>query len=688
MKKIFLFVAALCCSAGMWAEVDFSAVCSSGQTLYYIITDEANKLCITAPGDDMEAYGATIEGDVVIPATVVNPNNSETYTVEGIGGYSFYKCERITSITLPTVNTFTKIGVGTAELSADRTFENTDFTEFVIPDNVTFLGGDQMFRDAALSSITFGNGVTSIPEEIFFGCKSLKRVVFPNNVTTFDYGLFDSSNIKYVELGNNVTSLKANTFGSKRYSWSYSNIDTIVIKTVVPPTVNADGNIETFYGELASRCIVWVPEEAVSAYKAADGWKDFRHILANGDPLTLYDLRIESYSNYDIHAATITLDGVSYGLYTQNINFKRAEGEEFTVQVTVGNPYYGIQSATFGGVDVTAEFAGDNEATLTAGNKKDTLRIYYEQKIHPYDFTEEVASGQTLYFKIIDAVNHKVAICNQTGGRSISGNVSVSYDGNTTSPSGALVIPASITHEAVEYSIEEIDTLAFHECSITSVTFPEGIKAIRAGAFNIDYGATLGSGVELIIPESCKRIEYNAFRGCQYNALNPGGAEVIENQAFLNNPLTEIKSTSALIELHMNICKSSALTKVGLGENVEFVSSHAFSNCPNLATVTCLATTPPVVKYQTDGDEANSWEGFSPESATLYVPKSEGHTVLEAYKAANCWKLFGTIAEIPDTPTALDNTEAAAKAVKRIVNGQLLIERDGKTFNAQGVEIK
>ncbi len=138
----------------------------------------------------------------------------------------------------------------------------------------------------------------------------------------------------------------------------------------------------------------------------------------------------------------------------------------------------------------------------------------------------------------------------------------------------------------------------------------------------------------------------------------------------------------------MNICKSSALTKVGLGENVEFVSSHAFSNCPNLATVTCLATTPPVVKYQPDGDEANSWEGFNPASATLYVPKSEGHTVLEAYKAANCWKLFGTIAEIPDTPTALDNTEAAAKAVKRIVNGQLLILRGDKTYTVTGQEVK
>ena len=39
-------------------------------------------------------------------------------------------------------------------------------------------------------------------------------------------------------------------------------------------------------------------------------------------------------------------------------------------------------------------------------------------------------------------------------------------------------------------------------------------------------------------------------------------------------------------------------------------------------------------------------------------------------------------------PTAVDNTAVEAKAVKRIVDGQLFIERDGKTFNAQGVEVK
>ena len=42
----------------------------------------------------------------------------------------------------------------------------------------------------------------------------------------------------------------------------------------------------------------------------------------------------------------------------------------------------------------------------------------------------------------------------------------------------------------------------------------------------------------------------------------------------------------------------------------------------------------------------------------------------------------------PGGTTALDNAAVDAKAVKRIVDGKLLIERDGKAFNALGAEVK
>jgi hypothetical protein len=40
------------------------------------------------------------------------------------------------------------------------------------------------------------------------------------------------------------------------------------------------------------------------------------------------------------------------------------------------------------------------------------------------------------------------------------------------------------------------------------------------------------------------------------------------------------------------------------------------------------------------------------------------------------------------SPTAIDETEASAKAVKFIENGQIFILRDGKVFNLTGTRVK
>jgi hypothetical protein len=43
---------------------------------------------------------------------------------------------------------------------------------------------------------------------------------------------------------------------------------------------------------------------------------------------------------------------------------------------------------------------------------------------------------------------------------------------------------------------------------------------------------------------------------------------------------------------------------------------------------------------------------------------------------------------VPDSEEALDNIHASNKAIKVIRDGQVLILRDGKTFNALGAEMK
>ena len=49
------------------------------------------------------------------------------------------------------------------------------------------------------------------------------------------------------------------------------------------------------------------------------------------------------------------------------------------------------------------------------------------------------------------------------------------------------------------------------------------------------------------------------------------------------------------------------------------------------------------------------------------------------------WKLVSV--EVPDGGQGIENNNAAVKAVKRMVNGQVVIEREGRLFNLLGAEL-
>lgn len=81
---------------------DFSAECSSGQTLYYDITSTSN-VEVVAPGNTstITPWAGYIEptGVLVIPSTV--NYSGHTYSVTSIGYAAFQSCGEITSVTIP-----------------------------------------------------------------------------------------------------------------------------------------------------------------------------------------------------------------------------------------------------------------------------------------------------------------------------------------------------------------------------------------------------------------------------------------------------------------------------------------------------------------------------------------------------------------------------------------------------------
>ena len=96
-------------------------------------------------------------GEVVIPETV--EYNGTVCNVTSIGYEAFYKCDGLTSVT--------------------------------IPNSVTSIGENAFYNCYGLTSVSIGNGVTSIGENAFLGCSGLTSVTIPNSVKSIGDDAFD-----------------------------------------------------------------------------------------------------------------------------------------------------------------------------------------------------------------------------------------------------------------------------------------------------------------------------------------------------------------------------------------------------------------------------------------------------------------------------------------------------------------
>ncbi len=169
---------------GYTQNFDFSAVCSTGQTLYYKITDATNhRVEITYPGSSTYPWSGSAHnkpvGIIILPETV--QYNGSSYRVTAIGSYAFKDCGELTSVSIP--NSIDSIGHNAFSYSGLK-------GDLIIPNSVNQIGGSVFSHCSGLTSVTISNSISTIPGYAFYQCTGLKSVSIPNSVTSIGLEAF------------------------------------------------------------------------------------------------------------------------------------------------------------------------------------------------------------------------------------------------------------------------------------------------------------------------------------------------------------------------------------------------------------------------------------------------------------------------------------------------------------------
>lgn len=189
-------------------------------------------------------------------------------------------------------------------------------------------------------------------------------------------------------------------------------------------------------------------------------------------------------------------------------------------------------------------------------------------------------------------------------------------------------------------NLTNIGSMAFFNCSITSVNIPWAVASIGQQAFvfcsSLDSITVDSQNKVYDSRNNCNAIIETATStlivGCR-NTTIPDNVIVIGNQAFSGcSDLETITIPNSVVSLgDESFYGCTSMTSVTIPESVTQIGTSAFAYDSKLASVTSLAMTPPALGKTVFEDVDKS--------IPLYVHKSS----IESYQAANGWNEFENI---------------------------------------------
>lgn len=211
MKKVFLIASLIILSFHSFGRgyYDFSAVCETGQTLYYkIIYGTDHEVRLTYPGNLNDPYQGFEEpqGEIILPETVMY--EGQTYTVTAIDKNTFHGCANLTgALVIP--NTVKTIG-STAFWCC------SGFTQLLLPDALESIGSSVFDGCSGLTgTLVLPENLIVLEHSIFSDCSGLTEVIFPSALQVIESHAFSGcSGLVSLTLPSSLQTIENRAFWS------------------------------------------------------------------------------------------------------------------------------------------------------------------------------------------------------------------------------------------------------------------------------------------------------------------------------------------------------------------------------------------------------------------------------------------------------------------------------------------
>ena len=570
--------------------------------LCYNITDAEAKTV------EVAKYDYTVDGemvrptkmDVVVPMTVVNPNDNQTYRVTalGDGAFTVYGLRGgwfdYTSIVLPE---------GLLEIKANAFSGQSKLTSLVIPGTVKSVK-TKFAQMSGISELTFP---ASVKEMVTIESGRIQKLTIEGSPT------ITAGSRDYItgSVTNNIVYFIDN-------DTSYKNVE-ITLTSAVPPTLPEVTRIQ--YKAYSGRTTVHVPEGCSDAYNAA-GWNQAEVLVEGTDHADVDGIRYYHDSHraigYDVVSElngplnipqTVQIGGKTYPVEVLAVRMFEGEGESLIKNITAitlpeglkrlekNSLYSEVVSATEVTIPASVEYVGTyflrgetlKKITFKGSPVLADNSVGSNYKLIHFMSQTPPAVGkysfQSAHLMVVAPDIASIPVYRTT----LSGHWGVEK-GYELSVYGGLKEADNVYYSAME---DGNACAIYFDGTQTSVALSKTIQiggAARALA-KIQRGLFYYKNItEVIVPETVKTIGGNAFYKC--SALTslqlPLGVEEIGDYAFYECSALAIDVTlPGLNKLGDGAFQVSGIKSLNLtGAPLATIPEFAFGQCFNLASIT------------------------------------------------------------------------------------------------------